>query len=226
MLERVEQGADEPSAAPLLVVVDFDGTLTAEETLTMLVERFGDPKAQQQAESELGRGRTLHDVIASGYSSLRVSPDEAARWLVGNVRFRPGVARFVALVRRHGWRLVIVSSGLRELIVPLLAREGLTGIDLLASSLVDAGGWQIQFAASQVCNVCGEACKRSLVTALAGSYKVVYVGDGYSDGCAALTAARVFARRRLAAYLEERGIAFTPFDDFHEIADRLENEFC
>jgi 2-hydroxy-3-keto-5-methylthiopentenyl-1-phosphate phosphatase len=226
MLERVDQGADEPSAEPLLVAVDFDGTMTVDETLTVLVERFGDPEAQKRAEAELGRGRTLHDVIASGYSSLRASPDEAARWLLENVRFRPGVARFVELVRRRGWRLVIVSSGLRELIVPLLGREGLTGVDLLASSLAHAEGWQIQFATNQRCDVCGEVCKRSLVTSLAGGDKVVYVGDGYSDGCAALTATRIFARRRLAAYLDERAIGFTRFDDFHEIADRLENEFC
>lgn len=226
MLERVDQGAAEPSADPLFVAVDFDGTMTVDETLTMLVGRFGNPDAQKRAESELGRGRTLHDVIAAGYSSLRASPEEAVQWLLENVRFRSGVSRFLQLARRRGWRLVVVSSGLRELIVPLLAREGLVDVDLLASSLVYPEGWQIQFAADQRCDICGEVCKRQLVTSLTAGEKVVYIGDGYSDGCAALTATRVFARRRLAVYLDERAKAYTWFDDFDEIADRLENEFC
>jgi 2-hydroxy-3-keto-5-methylthiopentenyl-1-phosphate phosphatase len=46
---------------------------------------------------------------------------------------------------------------------------------------------------------------------------VVYVGDGYSDRCAAQAADRVFARRALARYLDERGVAYEPFEDFHEV---------
>jgi 2,3-diketo-5-methylthio-1-phosphopentane phosphatase len=225
VLERVDQGAAEPTAEPILVAVDFDGTMTVDETLSILVARFGDPDAQNRAEAELGRGRTLHDVIASGYASLRVSPEDAARWLLQNVRFRPGVGRFVEFVRRRGWRLAIVSSGLRELIVPLLRREGLTEVDLLASSLVDPRGWQIHFATDQACCVCGEPCKRQLVASVARGARFVYVGDGYSDGCAALTATRVFARRRLAAYLDERRVPFARFEDFHDVTERLENEF-
>jgi 2-hydroxy-3-keto-5-methylthiopentenyl-1-phosphate phosphatase len=49
----------------------------------------------------------------------------------------------------------------------------------------------------------------------------VYVGDGYSDRCAAELADLVFARRGLARYLDERGLAYEPFDDFHQIAERL-----
>jgi 2-hydroxy-3-keto-5-methylthiopentenyl-1-phosphate phosphatase len=59
------------------------------------------------------------------------------------------------------------------------------------------------------------------VSALADGSEVVYVGDGYSDRCAAEDADRVFARRGLAAYLEERGVPFEPFEDFFEIAARL-----
>jgi 2-hydroxy-3-keto-5-methylthiopentenyl-1-phosphate phosphatase len=50
---------------------------------------------------------------------------------------------------------------------------------------------------------------------------VVYVGDGFSDGCGAEVADRVFARRRLATYLDERGLQFEPFEDFAQIVERL-----
>ena len=50
---------------------------------------------------------------------------------------------------------------------------------------------------------------------------LVYVGDGYSDRCAALAADRVFARGALAAYLSSYGAAFEPFEDFDDVAAAL-----
>ena len=69
--------------------------------------------------------------------------------------------------------------------------------------------------------MCGEPCKRATVQALANGGRVVYVGDGYSDRCAAELADRVFARSGLASYLEERGVPYEPFDDFHDITRAL-----
>jgi 2-hydroxy-3-keto-5-methylthiopentenyl-1-phosphate phosphatase len=51
---------------------------------------------------------------------------------------------------------------------------------------------------------------------------VVYVGDGYSDQCAALAASRGFARAGLARYLDKAGVAYTPFEDLHDVASGLD----
>ena len=61
--------------------------------------------------------------------------------------------------------------------------------------------------------MCGEPCKRASL----GAEPFVYVGDGYSDRCAALAADRVFARDGLAAYLDEQGVAYEPFETLSEI---------
>ena len=68
-----------------------------------------------------------------------------------------------------------------------------------------------------VCAVCGEPCKRR---ALAGEL-YVYVGDGYSDRCAALGAERIFARDGLAAHLDAVGVPYEPLTDFVELAAAL-----
>jgi 2-hydroxy-3-keto-5-methylthiopentenyl-1-phosphate phosphatase len=60
---------------------------------------------------------------------------------------------------------------------------------------------------------CGEACKRAALP----SGDVFYVGDGYSDRCAALAARRVFATGTLASYLAERDVPYEPFEDFHDV---------
>jgi 2-hydroxy-3-keto-5-methylthiopentenyl-1-phosphate phosphatase len=52
----------------------------------------------------------------------------------------------------------------------------------------------------------------------------VYVGDGYSDRCAALAATRVFATDRLARYLADQGIPYTPFSDLNDVLHALSPE--
>ncbi len=58
-----------------------------------------------------------------------------------------------------------------------------------------------------------EPCKRGALP----DGLLVYVGDGYSDRCAALAADRIFARDGLARYLDERGVRYEPFTDFHQL---------
>ena len=52
----------------------------------------------------------------------------------------------------------------------------------------------------------------------------MYVGDGISDRCGAEASDLVFARRGLAAYLDERGCPYEPFETFHEVVDRLRRQ--
>jgi 2-hydroxy-3-keto-5-methylthiopentenyl-1-phosphate phosphatase len=82
-------------------------------------------------------------------------------------------------------------------------------------------GSAVEFRHGEDCDVCGQECKRSVVTSLGNGGRVVYIGDGYSDRCAALAADRVFARRELALYLARDGVAFEPFDDFVQIRSAL-----
>ena len=69
-----------------------------------------------------------------------------------------------------------------------------------------------------VCDVCGERCKRSAVGRL-GAF--AYAGDGVSDRCVSLAAERRFARDGLAIWLDERGVAYEPFDDLFDIGCAL-----
>jgi 2-hydroxy-3-keto-5-methylthiopentenyl-1-phosphate phosphatase len=205
------------------LVVDFDGTVTEQDLLDTIAQTFGDEDVYREVDEGLDNDSlTLHEVIRREFEPVRTPLEQVREWVLENVRVRPGFHDVVALANERGWRFVIVSSGFRELIEPVLEREGIAGVEVLSNTVdPDPEGWKVQFRVSEPCEVCGQPCKRSTAAALADGTELVYVGDGYSDRCAAESADLVFARRGLASYLEERGVPFERFEDFHSVARRL-----
>ena len=179
----------------------------------MAIERFGDLDVFDTLEGELGTTLTLDEVIAAEMATIRAPFEEVRDWLVEHVRVRAG---FRTLVAEHD--PLIVSSGFRELIEPILEREGVHARVVANRVTAAADGWCTTFAEGPLCDVCGERCKRSAVGAL-GPF--AYAGDGYSDRCVALAADVRFARDGLAQWLDEQSVAYEPFDDLFDIARSL-----
>jgi 2-hydroxy-3-keto-5-methylthiopentenyl-1-phosphate phosphatase len=204
------------------IAVDFDGTVTETDLLDTIARDFGDPVVYQEVEDGLHGGTmSLRDVITREFEPVRTPLDEVVAWELDNVRVRPGFREFVDLARERGWRVVIVSSGFHELIEPILEREDVQ-VELHANRVdPSTEGWRVDWRYDETCDSCGESCKRSIVRELADGGELVYVGDGYSDRCAAEASDRVFATRGLAAYLDEQGVSYERFDDFHDVARGL-----
>ena len=197
------------------LVLDWDGTVTEVDTLHLVLEEFGDREIYAQVEEALGRTMTLNEVIAAEFETVTTPLEEVVDWLLENARIRAG---FAELVRER--RPLIISSGFHETIEPLLEREGVLDAVELRANRLDArpDGWRVLFRAEHMCATCGEPCKRE---DLPKNGEVVYVGDGYSDRCAALAADRVFARDGLAEWLAGQGVPFEPLTDFRALASRL-----
>jgi 2-hydroxy-3-keto-5-methylthiopentenyl-1-phosphate phosphatase len=200
------------------VVLDYDGTVTESDLLDRAAKEFGDPAVYKEVEDGLDEGRLpLREVITREFSPVTAPLDEVVAWVLEHARVRPGFAEFVSGARPAGWDVHIVSSGFHELIEPVLEREGVE-LSLHANRIDPRPDcWVVQWNYPDDCDECGESCKRTLLPA----GEVVYVGDGYSDRCAALAADRVFATAGLARYLAERGAPFEPFRDFHALSRAL-----
>jgi len=211
----------------MLIICDFDGTVTASDTNSALARRFA-PERYAGLEGKLAsRELTLREVLTAEFEGITAGVDAVVEEAL-RIPFRPGFERLLDVADARGWQVVLLSSGFRELIEPMLERGGVAGrIPLLANSItLDERGGSIAWRPLPDCELCGEPCKRHDVARLRSAYApdapVVFVGDGLSDRCGAETADIVFARDSLARYLDDRGLPFRGWNDFEEVVAVLE----
>lgn len=219
-----------PSPAPrvpslqLFVVCDFDGTVTTTDTLDLLLNHFA-PGAWEHAEERLQSGEiNLLEAMREEFIGLRVPEDQVLAFVLEHAVIREGFPEFVRWIDEAGHRLVIVSAGFRILIDAILARAGLEHLHVHAGdALFGPNGTVISYppSSAECVNECGICKTETIATHGPFNGPVVYVGDGYSDRCAAREADLVFARDYLAVFLEREGVAFEPYEDFHDVLSRL-----
>src|ERR1700689_5419699 len=100
-----------------MLVVDWDGTCTVRDSLVAAVHALGDPSVYDGPFQE--KFGSYGDALDAEVHTLWATEAEAASWGVANIEMREG---FHDRVER--FRPLIVSSGLPQLIRPVLAREG------------------------------------------------------------------------------------------------------
>ena len=189
------------------LVLDWDGTCTVSDSLVDAIHRFGDERVLRAGHGSYGES------LAAEVGSIRAHAATVSAWAVEHVQVRPGLH---ALAARYS--PVIVSSGLPQLIAPVLAREGLELEVRSNDADPKPDGWRLRFRDEGPCPVCGDMCKRR---SLPEGSPLVYAGDGVSDHCAAQAADRVFARAWLAAQLRREGVPHEGFETLDDIAAAL-----
>ena len=123
--------------------VDWDGTVTVEDSLVQVIHAFGDPAILAELEPRVGVDLTLHEEIAAEFAAVDALLADVVEWVLANVHVRPG------LVELAEFRPVIVSAGFHELIEPVLRREGIE-LEVLANRVESRpDGWRVHAAASR-----------------------------------------------------------------------------
>ena len=196
------------------VFVDFDGTISLEDTTDVILERFADPK-WQKVEADWLSGRIgSRDCLARQIDLVRASPD-ALDAVCEDVPLDPHFSEIVALCRRHGVELIVISDGLDRIVTKMLARIGVN-VPVLANHLEYLGDnrWRLGFPyASSDCRAGAGNCKCLALTKDPAGVRIL-IGDGRSDFCAADTADLVIAKGALAEHCQTSGITYTVFGNF------------
>ena len=214
----------EPGAAPLAILVDYDGTIALTDvgdTLMAELKTKDWEAAAADYDAGLVGSRRLMEWEVSLWDPDPTALAELAAAQPHDRTFAPMVQR----ARNAGIPVEVVSDGFGFFIGPNLDRLGLDDLPIVtaATTFDTEGRPSIAFPNGHPgCGVCG-TCKRNRVLAhQAAGRAVVFIGDGESDRYAAGYSDVVFAKRALVQICLEAGWPFRRWTEFSEIDAWLE----
>ena len=213
---------------PLVVLLDFDGTITLKDIGDMVIVDFGRDGWQAATEAYKRGELSLRELWSAEVSHLRAEDHEEIRMRAAEVAvIRPGFHELISYCRDNNIPVEVASSGIRFFIDAVLEAAGVVDLTVAApdAEYDENGHGLVTF--KDGLRDCGMTamckCERVWRQRREGR-EVLFVGDGASDYCAALQADHVMARASLAKYCERENRDYIPFEDFFEVQS-LVSEF-
>ncbi|MEO5813332.1 MAG: MtnX-like HAD-IB family phosphatase [Rhodanobacter sp.] len=205
------------------ILCDFDGTISVEDVIDSLLDRFGRP-GWEVLEKDWRAGRIgSRECMAGQVDLLQMTRADLDTHLAG-LWIDHAFPDFVARARELNVPLRIVSDGLDYAIEQILGRYGLADLPLAANHLapgVPPKLWRLT-SPFQAAGCRSGTCKCACVAqAQEGGGKTLLIGDGASDFCAADRADFVFAKHRLIEHCRAAGIPYMPITGFEDAAELL-----
>jgi len=211
--------------APVIVVCDFDGTITTEDTAELVLKVYADGD-WREPDRLLARGRiSLEECMQRQFAMVHEDPAEILKQTKERIVLRPNLPQLVSFCDQQGYRFVIASAGLDFMIHHFLGELGLGGLEVFAPRSSYDGSVYLTF--PTIKHSAARDFKEDLVRSEHDAgVKVIYIGDGISDLDAATAADEKFAvlNRRLHRSLLHSGCRVRTFRDFASVQKDLESD--
>lgn len=204
----------------IYVFTDFDGTITKLDIGDELFIEFG---TIEPYHSQLKSGEMLiHEYWHTVCNSLR---DNANQQAIKNFAYAAETdayfRQFAQYCQQNGMPLCVVSDGFDIYINAVLGKLELEWVEVKCNQMLFEEGKKAQPyfpRASESCSCLCASCKRNAILEdVPDDSLIVFIGDGYSDFCAAKHADVIFAKNELAAYCNENKIPHHPFASFFDV---------
>jgi 2-hydroxy-3-keto-5-methylthiopentenyl-1-phosphate phosphatase len=205
--------------AQTTVFLDFDGTITREDTGVHLLERLAPPE-WREIDAEFVRGEIGSRVCLLDEWDLLPHDESVLRAALDDVTLDPDAAALVEALRAAGAEILVVSDGFGFYATEV---AGSLGVPVLTNA-VDWSTGRLEFPHEDrccACSSCGTCKQAPIKDARHRGRATVLVGDGASDYKAALLADVVFAKGTLAQWCARQGVAFTPFATLADVQAAL-----
>lgn len=218
----------------MIFVIDFDGTLSPDDTVDKLLERHADP-AWEALENDWLSGRiSALECMREQIALVRANRISLEKFFRG-ITIDPAFRDFWLYVREFA-EVAIVSDGLDHAIQIALQGSALSGLPVFANRLNFIAPEKLSLDFPHRKNDCrggNGVCKCAIASELAKTHggPIILVGDGKSDACLAASADTVFAKGSLIKHCQQKGIQYTSFSDFSDVLNivktwALENAYA
>ncbi|GIP31089.1 MtnX-like HAD-IB family phosphatase [Paenibacillus sp. J2TS4] len=211
----------------LTVVTDFDGTLMEQDVGDLLMKTAGvvNEAAAKEAYRSFEAGEIGSMEVARTSYSFLANRKSVVDEVIRQVSPREGAVEFLEFCHRNGVPVTVLSDGMEYYIKQIIHQMNLKVDQVISNPIyyTEEGGYRLGFQnPNEACQWCG-CCKAEVVRNIKrqGS-RVLYIGDGTSDYYGSGFADWIFARARLARYLDEAEEVYFPFTTFHDVLNVLE----
>ena len=212
-------------AKKCLIAVDFDGTIATRDVGYSFFHHFSGGKNDELLPFWKSGEMSTRECLLREAALVKTSKDQAYKFLE-DFELDGAFPEFAETCRKQKISLTIISDGLDFYIEFLLNKFKVTEINAISNKAIfENGGVSVIFPYdNRRCKSCG-SCKKERIEDLrnhhAGGHDVVFVGDGYSDACAAKAADVLFAKKDLKQYCNDNDIDYLDYDNFNDVKSKL-----
>jgi len=204
-----------------IVFCDFDGTITASESLEAVLRQFN-PEAYQEV---IGRIKSRQSSIRDGVREMirGIASDRYPEILsfVQKIPIRPGFETLLDLLDEQGVPFIVLSGGLRGMVEARLGKL-VKRVHRIIAADIDTSQAFLRVFSDQESDT--ELVAKAEVMKTFSFDESIVIGDGITDIEMARHGSRIFARDALAEFLDQAAIAYTPWSDFFDICTQLEGQ--
>lgn len=204
-----------------ILFVDFDGTITAEDTLDGALRLAVPKELYEEKTREMLSGRmTLAQVVREGFESIPSSMFPRMMEYLDQVQLREGFTQLLDTADELGIPVVVISGGLRQMIEKKIGhlQDRLLGMHYVD---LDLTGQYMHLVSDYDDGM--EILAKTKIMAQYDYKHALCIGDSYTDINMAVASDVVFARDKLAEILAQKGIAFTPWNDFYDVVAAIKS---
>jgi 2,3-diketo-5-methylthio-1-phosphopentane phosphatase len=208
----------------LVVLCDFDGTITTIDTAEFILARFAQGN-WRLFERQFENGKiTLEECLTRQFSLVRASEKQILEELKGVVTFRLDFRKLAECCKENHIPLIIVSAGLDFVIQHFLKLNHCQDLVEVYAAKTAFSANGIRFTFPTLFYKSSDNFKHDIVKHYESQgRKVVYIGDGLADYKAAKDAdySFVIEGSRLARLCKSHGIPCKNITDFQKVIEAI-----
>lgn len=211
--------------------IDFDGTITKNDVVDMILERFA--KSQwHDIEQEWASGKIGSRECLSRQMALVSAGKEELDRLIDQVEIDPFFVSFIKHADALSIPVAVVSDGFEMVIQKVLGKafgdcpEFLETLPIFSNQLswTSQKSLKVDFPKGAPCAHGCANCKVRVIESLSQEGDdIIFIGDGMSDRFAARSAFLTFAKGKLLKYCTDHQINYRRYFDFNDIDQWMSN---
>lgn len=207
----------------IAVFIDFDATITYEDLGDELFIRYGkiEPFRSLLLDTKITPQEYWRELCCNLNSDVDI---DFIKKFALEYQIDSYFKKFYDFCNELNIPITIISDGFKEYIDVILKREGIENVKIFSN--------YFEFTSKKVkpvfpystesCSCFSANCKRnSMLLNASNDDLIVYIGDGFTDFCAAEHADVVFAKKSLAAYCNKNRIPHFTYKSFFDIKNIL-----